>query len=48
MNKEIISIQDCLDMYEKKGQSVILNDGKVVRFIKEKRNIFPTAKSEQR
>lgn len=36
MNKEIITIQDCIDMYEKKNQAVILNDGKVIDFVKEK------------
>lgn len=38
MNLEVITIQDCLDMYEKKGQSIIINDGKVVGFISEKDN----------
>lgn len=32
MNTEIITIEDCLDMYEKKGQAVIINDGKVIGF----------------
>ena len=32
MNLEVITIQDCLDMYEKKGQSVIINDGKIIAF----------------
>lgn len=36
MNKEIITIQDCIDMYDKKNQAVILNDGKVIDFVKEK------------
>lgn len=36
MNKDIITIQDCIDMYEKKNQAVILNDGKVIDFVKEK------------
>ena len=36
MNKDIITIQDCIDMYDKKNQAVILNDGKVIDFIKEK------------
>lgn len=39
MNKEIITIQDCIDMYEKKNQAVILNDGKVIDFQKEKQNL---------
>ena len=36
MNKDIITIQDCKDMYDKKNQAVILNDGKVIDFQKEK------------
>lgn len=36
MNKEIITIQDCIEMHEKKNQAVILNDGKVIDFQKEK------------
>lgn len=40
MNTEIITIEitieDCLDMYEKKGQSVVINDGKVIGFVEEK------------
>lgn len=38
MNLDVITIQDCLDMYEKKGQVAIINDGKVVGFISEKDN----------
>lgn len=38
MNLEVITIQDCIDMYEKKGQATIINDGKVVGFISEKIN----------
>lgn len=36
MNLEAITIQDCLDMYEKKNQVAIINDGKVIGFITEK------------
>lgn len=32
MNKEKVTVQDCVEMQEMKNQSVILNDGKVVRF----------------
>lgn len=32
MSKENITIQDCLDMYEKKRQAVILENGQVVGF----------------
>lgn len=34
MNKEKVTVQDCVEMQEMKNQSVILNDGKVVRFEK--------------
>lgn len=36
MNLEVITIQDCIDMYDKKGQSTIINDGKIVGFYPEK------------
>lgn len=29
---ENVTIQDCLDMYEKRNKAVILNDGEVVAF----------------
>lgn len=32
MNREKITIQDCIEMQEMKNQSVILNDGKVMGF----------------
>lgn len=35
MNMEIITIQDCLDMCDKKGMFAIINDGNVVEFRKE-------------
>lgn len=35
MDMERITVQDCLDMHKKKNMSVILEDGHVVRFIKE-------------
>lgn len=35
MNMESITIQDCLDMYAKKGMFAIINDGNVVEFKKE-------------
>lgn len=38
MNSEVITIQDCLDMYEKKCQTTVINDGQVVGFISEKDN----------
>ena len=35
INKEAITIQDCLDNYEKKNRRAILNDGQVVDFERE-------------
>lgn len=35
MNLEQITIQDCIDMYEKLGKVVVLEDGQVVRFTKD-------------
>lgn len=35
MNLDAITIQDCIDLYEKKERAVILNDGKVVDIITE-------------
>lgn len=35
MNKTEITVQDCIDMYEKKGKAVILKDGEVKGFIEE-------------
>lgn len=32
MNPEAVTIQDCIDMSEKRGKSAIINDGKVVGF----------------
>lgn len=32
MNREKITIQDCIEMREMKGKTVILNDGKVMGF----------------
>lgn len=36
MNKDRITIQDCIDMYNMKDKAVVLNDGRVVGFKKEK------------
>lgn len=38
MNLEKVTIQDCIDMYEMKGQTTVINDGKVINFV-EKENI---------
>ena len=35
MDMELVTVQDCLDMYQKKNMSVLLEDGHVVRFIEE-------------
>lgn len=35
MNTTEITVQDCIDMYEKKGEAAILNDGEVKGFIEE-------------
>lgn len=38
INIEEITIEDCIEMFEKKGCSTIANDGKVVGFVQEKEN----------
>lgn len=30
-----VTLEDCLDLYNKKGISVIINDGHIVNFVKE-------------
>lgn len=35
MDLQRVTIQDCIDLYEKKERVVILNDGKVVDIITE-------------
>lgn len=35
MNLQTVTVGDCLDMYDKKGQSTIINDGKVIGFQQE-------------
>ena len=37
MNAETITLQDCIENYEYKDTSVIINDGKIVGFSKENR-----------
>lgn len=32
MNMEAITLQDCIDNYEMKGQAVVINDGQVLGF----------------
>lgn len=36
MNMENITLQDCIDMMQKKGQAAVINDGQVVTFVTEK------------
>ena len=31
-----VTIDDCMDMFEKRGQAAIINDGKLLGFEKEK------------
>lgn len=33
MNLDAITIQDCLDMYEKKGRAAVIEDGGVSSFV---------------
>lgn len=35
LNHEAITIDDCLDMYQKKGQATVIHNGHVIGFIKE-------------
>lgn len=35
MNYEFVTVEDCIDMYEKKDQTVIINDGKIIGFATE-------------
>lgn len=32
-----VTVQDCIEMYEKLGKVAVINDGQVVAFVKEKR-----------
>lgn len=32
MNMEVITLQDCIDNYEKKDQAAVINDGQVLGF----------------
>lgn len=31
-----VTLEDCIDLYEKKGMYTIINDGRIVNFEKEK------------
>ncbi len=35
MNYENVTIEDCIDMYEKKGKVAVINDGKILNFVPE-------------
>jgi len=35
VNVDTIKLVDCIENYQRKGKAVILNDGKVVGFVKE-------------
>lgn len=35
MRLETVSIQDCIDIHDMKGQATVINDGKVMGFEKE-------------
>lgn len=35
MNKSEVTLQDCIDMYQMKGQYAVINDGEVSGFEKE-------------
>lgn len=37
LNYDAISVQDCIDMYEKKDKTTIINNGKVVGFDEKER-----------
>ena len=30
-----VTLEDCLDLYEKKNMSTIINDGHIINFVKE-------------
>lgn len=30
-----VTLEDCIDLYEKKGISSIINDGRIINFVKE-------------
>lgn len=37
LNYDAVSVQDCIDMYEKKDKTTIINNGKVVGFDEKER-----------
>ena len=32
---ENVTLEDCIDLYEKKNMSTIINDGHIINFVKE-------------
>lgn len=36
VNEKVITVQDCIDMYEKKGMYTILDGGRVAGFVEER------------
>lgn len=40
MNKDVITIEDCIDMFEMKNMSAIINDGHVIGFIDEEYKVI--------
>lgn len=40
MNTEAITVQDCIEMYERKNKAVILKDGRVAGFSYEKEDCY--------
>ena len=30
-----VTLEDCIDLYEKKNMSIIINDGHIINFVKE-------------
>lgn len=34
VNEKVITVQDCIDMYEKKNKVTVIDGGKVVGFVK--------------
>ena len=35
INYEVVTIEDCIDMYEKKNKVTVINDGEVIEFVEE-------------
>ena len=35
INRDVITVEDCIDMAEKKNMYAVINDGKVIDFVEE-------------